>query len=75
MTTVEIVLPYTVAPADQTVVALSRLREVYGIRSLNLNRTAQELVVDYDATRLDAATVTRLIRQTGLAVDANTTPA
>lgn len=75
MTTVEIVLPYTASPADRTVLALARLREVYGIHSLKLERAAQHLVVDYDATRLDAATVSRLVRQTGLAVAANATPA
>jgi hypothetical protein len=43
-------------------------REVYGIRRLNFDHAARTLRVEYDATRLNAATVANLIRETGLEI-------
>jgi hypothetical protein len=50
--------------------ALSNMHEVYGIRSLSFDRAQRTLCVEYDATRLNAASVTRLVRQAGLEIDA-----
>jgi len=66
MTTVEIVFRYTTQPTEQAAVALARAREVYGIRHLSFDRTARALCVEYDATRLNAAAVTKLVRNAGL---------
>jgi len=66
MTTVEIVFRYTTQPTEQAAVALARAREVYGIRHLSFDRTARALRVEYDATRLNAAAVTKLVRNAGL---------
>jgi hypothetical protein len=66
MTTVEILFRYATPPSEAVNVALARTREVYGIRNLSFDRTAQTLRIEYDATRLNAATVGRLIRQCGL---------
>ena len=66
MTTVEIVYRYATPPSESVSVALSNTREVYGIRRLKFDRDAQTLRVEYDATRLNAATVTGLVRQAGL---------
>jgi hypothetical protein len=48
--------------------ALANTGEVYGIRRLNFDRAARTLRVEYDATRLNAATVTKLVRQAGLEI-------
>jgi hypothetical protein len=48
--------------------ALANMREVYGIRRLCFDREAHTLRVEYDATRLNAATVIQLVRSTGLQV-------
>jgi hypothetical protein len=66
MTTVEIHFRYTAPPTDQVAMALARARDVYGIRHLSFNQSARTLCIEYDATRLDAAAVTRLVRDAGL---------
>lgn len=66
MTTVEILLRYGTPPIDAVTFALANIREVYGIRRFRFDRTARTLRVEYDATRLNAATVIGLVRQAGL---------
>lgn len=68
MTTVDLLFRYRVAPTETVAAALARTREVYGIRALNFDSAASTLRVEYDATRLNAAMVTRLIKQTGLEI-------
>jgi len=68
MTTVEILYRYGVQPSDAVSVALANVREVYGIRRFRFDRAAHTLRVEYDATRLNAATVTRLVGQAGLEI-------
>ncbi len=68
MTTVEILFHYATQPTESVTVALAGAREVYGIRRLNFDRAARTLRVEYDATRLNAAAVTNLIRQAGLQI-------
>lgn len=69
MTTVEILFRYAAQPTEAVASALGNTREVYGIRSLKFDRTAKTLLVEYDATRLSAAVVTRLMRQAGLDIE------
>jgi len=66
MTTVEIVFRYTTPPTERVALALACARDVYGIRRLSFNREARTLLVEYDATRLNAAAVTQLVREAGL---------
>jgi hypothetical protein len=66
MTTVEVHYRI-VAPASETAaVALGQLHDVYGIRQIR--RAADQLVIEYDATRLNEATVAGLVAQTGLRI-------
>lgn len=46
--------------------ALGRVREVYGIRGLTFDETAQTVRIEYDATRLTEPTVHGLLRRSGL---------
>lgn len=68
MTTVEILYLYTAPPTEQVALALASVRDVYGIRKLALDRDARTLRVEFDATRLNAAVVTNLVRNSGLEV-------
>jgi len=68
MTTVEIHFRYAAPPTEAVIAALASTREVYGIRRLNFDRAAHTLSVEYDATRLNAAAVTKLVRQAGLEI-------
>jgi hypothetical protein len=68
MTTVDILLRYATQPTESVALALANAREVYGIRKLSFDRAAHTLRVEYDATRLNAADVTQLVRKSGLQV-------
>jgi hypothetical protein len=68
MTTVDILFRYATPPTEAVTFALANTREVYGIRRLVFDREAHTLLVEYDATRLNAATVARLVRQAGLEI-------
>jgi hypothetical protein len=70
MTSVEIQFHYAVPPTEAVTCALANTREVYGIRLLTFDPVARTLRVEYDATRLNAAAVTKLVRQAGLEIDA-----
>ena len=64
----DVVLRYAAEPTESVAFALANTREVYGIRRLCFDRPARTLRVEYDATRLNAAAVTRLVRNAGLQV-------
>jgi hypothetical protein len=66
MTNVDILFRYSGQPSEPEIFALANAREVYGIRRLSFDRSASTLLVEYDATRLNAATVTQLVRRSGL---------
>ncbi len=56
-------------PTEQVATALARTRDVYGIRRLSFDRDARTLRIEYDATRLNAAAVTKLVREAGLEIE------
>jgi hypothetical protein len=68
MTTVEVLYRYTSAPTEAVALALGSTHDVYGIRRIQMDSAAQTLRVEYDATRLNTATVTNLVRSTGLQI-------
>jgi hypothetical protein len=70
MTTVDILFRYATSPTETVTCSLANTREVYGIRRLTFDRAERTLRVEYDATRLDAAAVTKLVRQAGLDLEA-----
>lgn len=66
MTTVEVLYRYATPPTDQIAMALARTRDVYGIRKLLIDTGARTVRVEFDATRLNAATVSKLLMAAGL---------
>ncbi len=68
MTTVEVLYRYAPPLTEQVALALARTRDVYGIRALTLDRQAHTLRVEFDATRLNTATVTKLVALAGLRI-------
>lgn len=68
MTTVEIVYHYATPPTERIALALAHARDVYGIRKLSFDAASRTLRVEYDATRLNAAVVTKLVRESGLEI-------
>lgn len=69
MTTVEILYRFSTPPSESVAFALAGTRDVYGIRRLTVDSEAHTLRVEFDATRLNAATVTKLVRSTGLEIN------
>ena len=68
MTTVDVVFRYAAPPTEAVSFALANTREVYGIRRLSFDKAARTLTVEYDATRLNAGTVAKLVRNAGLQI-------
>jgi hypothetical protein len=68
MTNVDIVFRYATPPTEAVSFALANTREVYGIRRLTFDRDAHTLCVEYDATRLNAGAVAKLVRNAGLQI-------
>ncbi|MGA2910027.1 MAG: hypothetical protein ABSE36_20215 [Terracidiphilus sp.] len=68
MTTVDIVYRFATPPSEQVATALAHARDVYGIRKLSFDGASRTLRVEYDATRLNAAAVTKLVREAGLEI-------
>jgi hypothetical protein len=64
----EILYRYGKTPTDAVAMAVAGICDVYGIRGIKFNRTGQTVCVDYDASRLNAAAVTKLVRQAGLEI-------
>jgi hypothetical protein len=75
MTTVEILFRSAAPPTERVSLALASIKDVYGIRRLSFDQAARTLRVEYDATRLDPAAVTKLVRQAGLEIAPETSSA
>lgn len=66
MTQLDVMYRYATAPTEPAMMALGRVREVYGIRRLHVDETARTVRVEYDATRLTEPVVHQLLRRSGL---------
>ncbi len=69
MTTVDVTYHYSTPPREATALALASLREVYGIRQMQVDERARCVRIEYDATRLTDQIVRQLLRRTGLELD------
>jgi hypothetical protein len=68
MTQLEVLFRYERHPTEAAMSALGNLREVYGIRRIQLSQEWKTVRVEFDATRLNRATVMQLLRRGGLDV-------
>ena len=66
MTQLDVMYRFGASPGESTAMALGKVREVYGIRSLTVNEAAHTVRLEYDATRLTEPVVHALLRRTGL---------
>jgi len=57
---------YGTAPSEQAVLALSKVRDVYGVRRLEVRETEKTVLVEYDSSRLNEALIHQLLRRAGL---------
>jgi hypothetical protein len=68
VTTVDVTFHYGIPPREHSVLALANVREVYGIRRVDLNERAKTIHIEYDATRLTEPVVRQLLRRAGLEI-------
>ncbi len=66
MTTVDVTYRYSAPPREASILALANVREVYGIRRVDLDERAGTIHIEYDATRLTEQVVRQLLRRAGL---------
>lgn len=66
MTQLDTMYRYGRPPGERTGMALAKMREVYGIRSLALHEADRTVRVEFDASRLTEAVIHGLLRGTGL---------
>lgn len=67
MTThLDVLFRYDLEPTEAALMALGKVREVYGIRRLRLNPQDKTILVECDFTRLARDVVARLLRGAGV---------
>ncbi len=68
MTYLDVVFRYGTAPGEVAMRAIDGMREVYGIRGVQFDERERTVRVEFDASRLKAEVVARLLRQAGVDV-------
>lgn len=66
MTYLDVVFRYGAVPGEVELKAIDGMREVYGIRGVAFNEKERTVRVGYDASRLKADAVAKLLRQAGV---------
>jgi len=66
MTQLDVLYRYGVPPTERVVLALSKARDVYGVRRMTFDEAAKTVRVEYDASRLTEAVINQLLRRAGL---------
>ena len=66
MTYLDVVFPYGTNPGESELRAIDGMREVYGVRKIELNEAAKTVRIEYDATRLTEPVIHQLLRRAGL---------
>jgi hypothetical protein len=68
MTYLEAAFRYQTTPGESELRAIDSVREVYGIQRIQFNEKERTVRVSYDASRLKADAVAKLLRQAGIDV-------
>lgn len=68
MTQLDVMYRYGAAPTEAAMMALGRIREVYGIRKMEFSEAEKTVRIEYDATRLTQPIVHQLLLRSGLDV-------
>ena len=66
MTQLDVLYRYGVQPSERAVLALSKVRDVYGVRRMEFNEAAKTVRVEYDASRLTGPVIHQLLCRAGL---------
>ena len=71
MTQLDVLYRFGATPTEAAVMAIAKLREVYGIRRVELREREKILAVEYDASRLTEPVIQQLLRRAGLDIVQN----
>jgi hypothetical protein len=63
-----VVFRYGAVPGEAALRAIDGMREVYGVRGVKFNEAERTVRVGYDASRMKADAVAKLLRQAGIDV-------
>ena len=66
MTQLDVLYRFGASPSEAAVMAIAKLREVYGVRRVELREREKTLGVEYDASRLTEPVIHQLLRRAGL---------
>jgi hypothetical protein len=66
MTQLDVLYRYGAPPVERTMLALAKVRDVYGVRRMEFNEAAKTVRVEYDASRLNGPVIYGLLRRAGL---------
>ena len=66
MTQLDVVYRYGAAPSERSLLALSKVRDVYGVRLVEVREAEKTVRVEYDASRLTEAAIHKLLRRAGI---------
>jgi hypothetical protein len=66
MTQLDVLYRYGVPPTEWATLAMAKIREVYGVRRMDLDEAKKTVRVEYDASRLTEPVIHQLLRRAGL---------
>ena len=66
MTQMDVVYRYGARPSEAAMLAMAKVRDVYGVRGLEFREAEKTVRVEYDATRLGEPVIHQLLRRAGL---------
>ncbi len=66
MTQLDVLYRYGVPPSESAILAMAKVREVYGVRRMDFDETKKTVRVEYDASRLTEPVIHQLLRRAGL---------
>ena len=73
MTQLDVLYRYGAPPTEQAILALSKVRDVYGVRRMAIDEAAKTVRVEYDASRLTGPVIHQLLRRAGLDIKSHET--
>jgi hypothetical protein len=66
MTQLDVLYRYGTPPSERALLALAKVRDVYGVRRMEFDEAAKTVRVEYDASRLTGPVIHQLLRRAGL---------
>jgi hypothetical protein len=66
MTQLDVLYRFGAQPTEAAILALAKVRDVYGVRKLDLREAEKTVRIEYDATRLTEPVIHQLLRRAGL---------